>query len=123
MRERMAEGEGIVKGDSEIEGKKDILSLLVRARKGETKDGYRLSDDALVDQVLTFLGAGHETTASGLAWALYLLAKHPDVQDKLRAELTPVFAANPRPDYREMKDLKMLECVVCVESSAVASSV
>ena len=61
-------------------------------------------------QSLTF--AGHETTASGLAWALYLLAKHPDVQDKLRAELAPVFAANPRPDYREMKDLKMLECVV-----------
>ncbi|KZV75242.1 cytochrome P450 [Peniophora sp. CONT] len=112
LRERMAESEGAVKGDSEIEGKKDILSLLIRARKGETKDGYQLSDDALVDQVLTFLGAGHETTATGLAWALYLLAKHPDVQNKLRAELAPVFAANPRPDYREMKDLKMLECVV-----------
>jgi cytochrome P450 len=36
------------------ETKKDIMSLLVRARKGETKDGYRLSDEALVDQVVSY---------------------------------------------------------------------
>ncbi|KAI0041381.1 cytochrome P450 [Auriscalpium vulgare] len=71
--------------------KKDIMSLLVRARNGETKDGYKLSDEALVDQVLTFLGAGHETTASGLSWS-------PEPTD--------------RPEYRVLKDLTILDCVV-----------
>ncbi|KAI0029997.1 cytochrome P450 [Vararia minispora EC-137] len=108
LRERVAESGVDVEDTS---SKRDILSLLVRARKGEN-DGYTLSDDDLVDQVLTFLGAGHETTASGLSWALWLLATHPEVQDELRAELAPIFAASPRPDYRDMKDLKVLECVV-----------
>jgi len=76
---------------TEMEGerKKDIMSLLVRGRKESLvsePSGYTLSDEAMMDQVvrvffsyspsalkqhfvkLTFLGAGHETTASGLAW-------------------------------------------------------
>jgi len=78
---------------TEMDGgrRKDIMSLLVRARKENLENepsGYSLSDEALTDQVvriiffhlktqlnskkcfikLTFLGAGHETTASGLAW-------------------------------------------------------
>ena len=66
LREKLEESEGEIKGDRET--KKDIMSLLVQARQGSAKDGYKLSDEALVDQVLTFLGAGHETTASGLSW-------------------------------------------------------
>ena len=45
------------------------------------------SDDDLVDQMMTFLAAGHETTASALTWAMYLLAKHPQIQDRLRNEV------------------------------------
>ncbi|KAI0319932.1 cytochrome P450, partial [Amylostereum chailletii] len=105
LREKIAE-------DDDRASKKDIMSLLVRARRGEAKDGYQLNDDALVDQVLTFLGAGHETTASGLSWALWLLATHPEAQDKLRAEVAPVFARGARPDYRAMKDLPTLEGVI-----------
>ena len=45
------------------------------------------SDDDLVDQMMTFLAAGHETTASALTWAIYLLVKHPQVQTRLRAEV------------------------------------
>lgn len=44
------------------------------------------SDEGLADQVTTFL-AGHETTASALVWAIYLLCKHPKVQSKLRKEI------------------------------------
>lgn len=47
----------------------------------------RFSDENLVDQMLTFLSAGHETTASALVWSIYLLAKYPAVQDKLRKEI------------------------------------
>ncbi|KAA1472366.1 cytochrome P450 [Dentipellis sp. KUC8613] len=96
----------------DIAAKKDIMSLLVRARKGGEKGEYKLSDGALVEQVLTFLGAGHETTASGISWTLWLLANDIRVQSKLREEVTAVFATNTRPGYRTLKELKTLECVV-----------
>ncbi|KAI0271653.1 cytochrome P450 [Gloeopeniophorella convolvens] len=92
--------------------KKDIMTLLIRARSGDEKTGHQMSDEDLVDHMLTFLGAGHETTASGLSWALWLLANHPASQSKLRAEVAPVFRGGARPDYRTLRDLKMLDCVV-----------
>lgn len=45
------------------------------------------SEDALVDNMMTFLAAGHETTASAFSWALYMLCRSPDIQTKLRAEI------------------------------------
>ncbi|KAB2580149.1 Cytochrome P450 [Lasiodiplodia theobromae] len=45
------------------------------------------SDEDLVNQMMTFLAAGHETTATSLTWVAYLLAKHPDVQKRLREEI------------------------------------
>ncbi|KAJ9655706.1 hypothetical protein H2198_005503 [Neophaeococcomyces mojaviensis] len=45
------------------------------------------SEDKLVDNMMTFLAAGHETTASSLTWAAYLLSKHPEVQTRLRHEI------------------------------------
>ncbi|KAJ7691121.1 cytochrome P450 [Mycena rosella] len=95
--------------------KKDIMSLLVRARKADLDADPRadaMTDTAMVDQVLTFLAAGHETTATGLSWTLWLLANDPESQRKLREEVTPVYAANPRPDYRTLKSLTWLNCVV-----------
>ena len=52
----------------------DVLSMLIRA---EHEDGTRMDDDELRDQLLTMLLAGHETTATGLAWAFERLARHP----------------------------------------------
>ena len=43
---------------------------------------------------------------------LWLLATDQETQHKLRAEITPVLAANPRPDYKTLKDLQWLDCVV-----------
>ncbi|KAL1841504.1 hypothetical protein VTJ49DRAFT_6995 [Mycothermus thermophilus] len=57
----------------------DILSVAL------TSGGF--SDSNLIDQLMTFLAAGHETTASALTWAVYLLAKHPEIQSRLRAEI------------------------------------
>ncbi|KAK1837313.1 cytochrome P450 4V2 [Podospora conica] len=66
------------------------------ARKEQTADVDILSvalesggftDENLVDQMMTFLLAGHETTASSMTWAAYLLAKHPDIQARLRDEV------------------------------------
>jgi cytochrome P450 len=65
-------------------GREDILALLVAAR-GE--DGDPLSDDELLDQIITLLLAGHETTTTGLAWAFERLVHHPDALERLRCEL------------------------------------
>ena len=46
------------------------------------------------------------------ARTLWLLAKDPESQQKLRAEVTPIFAENSRPGYRAFKDLQWLDCVV-----------
>ena len=56
--------------------------------------GDRFDTAEMVDQVAIFFLAGHETSASALAWALYLLATHPDVQDRVAAE-GRAFAADP----------------------------
>lgn len=45
---------------------------------------------------------------------LWLLANDPESQRRLREEITPIYAANPRPDYRTIKSLTWLDCVVCV---------
>ncbi|KAF8868304.1 cytochrome P450 [Infundibulicybe gibba] len=100
---------------SDTDAKRDIMSLLVRARKADLaheKGAYAMSDQAMMDQVLTFLGAGHETTASGLAWTLWFLANDQTSQDRLRDEVIPIFESNPRPDYRTLKDLEWLDCVI-----------
>jgi cytochrome P450 len=63
----------------------DLLSMLMLARDEET--GEMMSDEQLKDEVMTLLIAGHETTAAGLAWAWYLLARTPCARARLRAEL------------------------------------
>jgi len=62
----------------------DILSLLINA---EYDDGTKMSDQELRDELMTLLFAGHETTASGMAWALYWVHRYPDVKAKILAEL------------------------------------
>ncbi|KAF9074155.1 cytochrome P450 [Rhodocollybia butyracea] len=111
LRDKMKESieAGIVEGDSELSGKKDIMSILVRARTREVGDEYKMSDEAMVNQVLTFLGAGHETTASGLTWTLWLLANDISSQNKLRAEVGPLYAQNSRLDYKTLRDMKCME--------------
>ncbi|CAI6339584.1 unnamed protein product [Periconia digitata] len=71
---------------TESEESKDILSIMLRSND--------FSDDNIVDQLLTFLAAGHETTSSALTWASHLLALNPTSQARLRAE---IFAAIPSP--------------------------
>lgn len=62
----------------------DLLDLLQAASDPET--GRAMSADELRDNLLTFIVAGHETTALTLAWALYLCAFDPDAQDRAAAE-------------------------------------
>jgi cytochrome P450 len=64
----------------------DLLSMLLLARDDEG-DGAAMSDLQLRDEVMTLFLAGHETTANALTWTWYLLAKHPEVERRLQAEV------------------------------------
>ncbi|MDZ4088468.1 MAG: cytochrome P450 [Tabrizicola sp.] len=63
--------------------------------------GQRFATEEMVDQVAIFFLAGHETSASALAWALYLLATHPEAQDRVAAE-----AASLRPEFGVVGSLR-----------------
>jgi cytochrome P450 len=69
--------------DPRLEEREDILATLLRGRDAE---GNPISDSELRDQVVTLLFQGHTSTASGLAWALERLMRHPEVFERLRAE-------------------------------------
>jgi cytochrome P450 len=74
--------------------KRDLLALLLEARDDE--GGGSMSDRQVRDEVLTLFVAGHETTATALAWGLMLLAQHPEIYERVRAEAlgvgrTPTF--------------------------------
>jgi cytochrome P450 len=68
--------------------REDLVDLLMQAQDPET--GRRMDDDLLRDNLLTFIGAGHETTALALTWSLYLLGCHPPTAARVRAEVAAV---------------------------------
>ena len=70
--------------DPDLESRDDILSMLVGA---EFEDGSRMSDRELRDQLMTLLLAGHETTATALAWTVDLLLHSPPALERLLSEL------------------------------------
>lgn len=66
----------------------NLLALLLSARDEDT--GEPMSREQVRDEVMTFLGAGHETTANALSWTWLLLSQHPDVRERLHAEVDEV---------------------------------
>ena len=72
------------RGEPDLEERPDVLSLLLRARDEE---GRPMTDAELRDELFTMLGAGHETTATGLAFAFELLLRNPPALERLREEI------------------------------------
>jgi cytochrome P450 len=66
----------------------DFLSMLMAARDRESDEP--MSERELVDEVLTLIVAGHETTAAALSWSWYLISRHPEVAARLQAEADAV---------------------------------
>ncbi|MBW4051868.1 MAG: cytochrome P450 [Proteobacteria bacterium] len=87
----------------------DYVAMLMSARDKDS--GEPMSDRQLIDEVLTLVVAGHETTASGLNWTWYLLSQHPEVEARLHAELDAV-AEDPAPDLSQMERLPYTQQVV-----------
>ena len=63
----------------------DYVAMLMAARDKET--GEPMGARELIDEIMTLIVAGHETTASGLNWSWYLLSQHPEAEARLHAEL------------------------------------
>ena len=73
--------------------REDILSLMMSARD---ENGERMKDYELRDELMTLMLAGHETTATAIAWGLYWLYRYPEIRAKLEAEIASL-GANPDP--------------------------
>ena len=85
----------------------DLLSMLMAAVDTEATGGEAttMSDTQLHDECVTVLLAGHETTANALSFALWLLAKHPEVQERISGEAREVLGgrAPAAEDYAKLK--------------------
>jgi cytochrome P450 len=88
---RLAASDGLLyeeiarrRAEPDLDERTDVLSLLLRARD---EDGQPMTDVELRDELMTMLAAGHETTSTGLAFAVDLLLHNPDVLARLRDEL------------------------------------
>lgn len=97
---------------------KDILSVAIES------GGF--SDEDLINQLMTFLAAGHETTASAMTWATYLLCRYPDVQKRLceeiRSKLPSVSDPNSQITAADLEALPYLHAV-CNETLRFLPSV
>ncbi|KAJ7907669.1 cytochrome P450 [Mycena leptocephala] len=114
-RQLLEEGKATIEqsggGKKYTSGRRDVLSLLLKVNVGEDiPANKRLSDEAVLAQIPTFFVAGNETTSTGTAWALYALALHPAVQEKLRVELRTLPTDTPSVDA--LNGLSYLESVV-----------
>lgn len=82
----------------------DLLSVLLLARDEET-GAPGMDDTQIRDEVMTIMLAGHETTASALAWTFHLLAQHPEAAAKLHAELDEVLPVGYVPTLADLPRL------------------
>ena len=101
---------GDTRSDPALEQRKDVLALLIRARD---ENGAALDDTDLRDELMTLVSAGHETTATAIAWAADLLAHNPAVADRLRESL-----ADGERDYLKATAKEVLRARTVLYASA-----
>ena len=85
----------------------DILGMLMAAR--DRSSGTEMSEKQLINEIMTLIVAGHETTASTLSWTWYLLSQHPEVEQKLEAV---VAGSSERPAFDELPQYTYLQQVI-----------
>ena len=87
----------------------DYVAMLMTARDKDS--GEPMSERQLIDEILTLVVAGHETTASGLNWTWYLLSQHPEAEARLHAELD-AYPDEPAPSLPDMERLAYTQQVI-----------
>jgi cytochrome P450 len=87
----------------------DLISILMRARDDDT--GAGMTDKQLRDEATTLVIAGSETTGNTIAWACYLLAQHPPIQERVQAEVDLVLAGADA-GYETLSSLPFTRAVI-----------
>jgi cytochrome P450 len=98
----------IAAGRARAEPGNDLLSTMIAA---QDEDGSQMSDRQLRDEAMTLYLAGHETTALTLAWAWYLISRHPEVEEKLAAEWRAALAGRS-PGAEDLAKLPYTSAVI-----------
>jgi cytochrome P450 len=96
-------------GEPEAARPRDLLTMLLDARDPQT--GEALSEDEIRSNVVTFIGAGHETTANALTWSLFLLSQHPAWREQVEAEVDDVLG-NGSFDLNAIERLKRVRATL-----------
>eukprot|EP00297_Palpitomonas_bilix_P003770 CAMPEP_0113912384 /NCGR_PEP_ID=MMETSP0780_2-20120614/28897_1 /TAXON_ID=652834 /ORGANISM="Palpitomonas bilix" /LENGTH=586 /DNA_ID=CAMNT_0000909337 /DNA_START=488 /DNA_END=2248 /DNA_ORIENTATION=- /assembly_acc=CAM_ASM_000599 len=103
VKEVLSERKKMIENKEEVPD--DLLSFMLTA---EDDNGQKLSETNMIDQVVTFMIAGHDTTANALCWTLYEIWKHPEVEKKVVDELFEVVGDDldrlPTPDELQRMD-------------------
>ena len=119
IRLKLAQGK-----DTEGRGERDILGVMIEENRKNRENGLAhdaLSEEEMVNQVMTFLAAGyvlsgrgsdlrHETTSTSVTWCLYLLSIHQDVQERLRKEVGNV-DLRETPTFEKIESMRYLNNV------------
>ncbi len=87
----------------------DYVAMLMSARDKET--GEAMGERELIDEIMTLVVAGHETTASGLNWTWYLLSQHPQIESRLHAEIDAA-VEEAAPSLAQMEQLTYTRQVI-----------
>ncbi|XP_057254947.1 cholesterol 24-hydroxylase isoform X1 [Pezoporus wallicus] len=92
-------------------GKEDTLDILTQILKGDALEETR-DDENILDNFITFFVAGHETTANQLSFTVMALAQHPEILERLQAEVDDVLGAKRDLDYEDLGKLTYLSQVL-----------
>ncbi|XP_051026798.1 cytochrome P450 4F4-like [Acomys russatus] len=104
-------------GDDVIKAKAKTLDFLDVLLLTKDEDGRQLSDEDIRAEADTFMFRGHDTTASGLSWILYNLARHPEHQERCRQEVRELLRGR-EPEEIEWDDLAQLPFLtMCIKES------
>lgn len=88
----------------------DLLNMLMGVQDADT--GEVMSKQQLRDEIMTMYAAGNDTSANALGWTLYLLAQHPEVVQRLRAEAQLVLGNNTCPSFADLRRLQYTKQVI-----------
>uniref|UniRef100_UPI00358E5293 thromboxane-A synthase isoform X2 n=1 Tax=Myxine glutinosa TaxID=7769 RepID=UPI00358E5293 len=105
-------GESTEEATSELPQSKDETNENSVPLETRPQTKKTLSDDEIVGQALFFLVAGYETTSGALGFIAYLLATHPECQERLLREIDKFFQNNESPDYNNVQKLEYMEMVI-----------
>uniref|UniRef100_A0A8B9U0W5 Cholesterol 24-hydroxylase n=1 Tax=Anas zonorhyncha TaxID=75864 RepID=A0A8B9U0W5_9AVES len=92
-------------------GKEDTLDILTQILKGDALEETR-DDENMLDNFVTFFVAGHETTANQLSFTVMALAQHPEIMERVQAEVDEVLGAKRDISYEDLGKLKYLSQVL-----------